>query len=226
MAIRRRPAPDTRGPAGCRAHGALERSRCRTAAGSWRAPRARPPSRDRPDPPARRHRARDRDRAFPVVRGLTRRLERLQDGVETLGAGNLAARVKVEGCDEVARLAQSFNRSAARIEELVNAHRLLLAHASHEIRTPLSRIRLGIELLSQQPGPEIQGRSRTGHRRTRRSGRRHPAREPARHEQDLAAARDDRPAGARGRGRRALRRLQYRRRAGHRHRRSAAACAT
>jgi HAMP domain-containing protein len=34
--------------------------------------------------------------AFPVVRGLTRRLERLQSGVETLGSGNLAARVKVE----------------------------------------------------------------------------------------------------------------------------------
>ncbi len=89
--------------------------------------------------------------AFPVVRGLTRRLERLQDGVETLGAGNLEARVKVEGRDEVAQLAQAFNKSAARIEELVNAHRLLLAHASHEIRTPLSRIRLGIEMLSRNP---------------------------------------------------------------------------
>jgi signal transduction histidine kinase len=89
--------------------------------------------------------------AFPVVRGLTRRLERLQRGVETLGAGNLAARVKVEGRDEVARLAESFNRAAARIEELVNAHRLLLAHASHEIRTPLSRIRLGIEMLAAKP---------------------------------------------------------------------------
>ena len=84
--------------------------------------------------------------AFPFVRGLTRRLERLQQGVETLGAGNLAARVRVEGRDEVARLAESFNRAAARIEELVNAHRLLLANASHELRTPLSRIRLGIEL--------------------------------------------------------------------------------
>lgn len=84
--------------------------------------------------------------AYPVVRGLTRRLERLQNGVETLGAGNLATRVKVEGRDEVARLADAFNRSAARIEELVNAHRLLLAHASHELRTPLSRLRLAIEL--------------------------------------------------------------------------------
>lgn len=91
--------------------------------------------------------------AFPVVRGLTRRLERLQSGVETLGAGNLAARVKVEGCDEVASLAASFNRAAARIEELVNAHRLMLAHASHEIRTPLSRIRLGIEMLAEKNDP-------------------------------------------------------------------------
>lgn len=93
--------------------------------------------------------------AFPVVKGLTRRLERLQDGVETLGSGNLAARVKVEGRDEVAQLAQAFNKSAARIEELVNAHRLLLAHASHEIRTPLSRIRLGIEMLSRNPDGKL-----------------------------------------------------------------------
>jgi len=84
--------------------------------------------------------------AYPVVRGLTRRLERLQAGVETLGAGNLSARVSVEGRDEVARLAESFNRSAERIEDLVGAHRMLLANASHELRTPLSRIRLGLEL--------------------------------------------------------------------------------
>jgi signal transduction histidine kinase len=91
--------------------------------------------------------------AYPVVRGLTRRLERLQQGVETLGAGNLSARVKVEGRDEVARLAESFNRAAARIEELVGTHRMLLANASHELRTPLSRIRLGAELFAQSGDP-------------------------------------------------------------------------
>jgi signal transduction histidine kinase len=73
----------------------------------------------------------------------------LQVGVETVGAGDLSARVAVTGRDEVARLADSFNRAAARIEELVNAHRLLLANASHELRTPLSRIRLGIELFQE-----------------------------------------------------------------------------
>jgi signal transduction histidine kinase len=89
--------------------------------------------------------------ARPVVRRLTGRLERLQRGVELLGAGDLAARVKVEGRDEVARLAQSFNQAAARIESLVNAHKMLLANASHELRTPLARIRLGLELAAAHP---------------------------------------------------------------------------
>ncbi len=91
---------------------------------------------------------------FPLVRYLTRRLERLQAGVEQLGAGDLAARVKVEGKDEVAMLAASFNRAAARIEDLVGSHKLLLANASHELRTPLSRIRMGVELLKDAAGPQ------------------------------------------------------------------------
>ena len=85
--------------------------------------------------------------AYPIARQLTRRLERLQRGVESLGAGDLSARVAVEGRDEVARLAGSFNRAASQIEQLVRAHQALLANASHELRTPLARIRLAIELL-------------------------------------------------------------------------------
>jgi signal transduction histidine kinase len=92
--------------------------------------------------------------AYPLARRLTRRLERLQAGVESLGAGKLTARVEVEGNDEVARLAKSFNRSAARIEELVSAHRMLLANTSHELRTPLARIRLGIELMQGDSHPQ------------------------------------------------------------------------
>src|SRR5882724_103051 len=87
--------------------------------------------------------------AYPVVRRLGSRLERLKAGVDQLGGGNLGARVKVEGRDEVAALAQSFNRSAQRIEELVAAHRLLLANCSHELRTPLARIAVAASLLSE-----------------------------------------------------------------------------
>ena len=91
--------------------------------------------------------------AYPVVRRLTSRLERLQAGVESLGAGELSARVKVEGSDEVARLAESFNRAAGRIEELVGAHKTLLANASHELRTPLARIRMAVELMKERADP-------------------------------------------------------------------------
>ncbi|HKN08752.1 MAG TPA: HAMP domain-containing sensor histidine kinase [Pseudomonadota bacterium] len=94
--------------------------------------------------------------ALPIVRRLTGRLERLQRGVESLGAGDLRARVKVEGRDEVARLAQSFNQAAARIESLLDAHKMLLAHASHELRTPLTRIRLGLELVEAAPERKLE----------------------------------------------------------------------
>jgi signal transduction histidine kinase len=91
--------------------------------------------------------------AFPLVRHLTKRLERLQQGVESLGAGDLKARVPVEGKDEVARLARSFNRAADQIEQLVGAHKTLLANASHELRTPLARIRLALELIPEGIDP-------------------------------------------------------------------------
>jgi signal transduction histidine kinase len=87
--------------------------------------------------------------AYPLVRQISRRLERLQQGVELLGAGDLSARVPVEGRDEVAQLASSFNRAAVQIEQLVKANKALLANASHELRTPLARIRLAVELLKE-----------------------------------------------------------------------------
>lgn len=92
--------------------------------------------------------------AYPIVRRLTKRLERLQRGVESLGAGDLSARVPVEGNDEVAQLAQSFNRAAERIEALVGAHKTLLANASHELRTPLARIRMATELMKESADPK------------------------------------------------------------------------
>ncbi len=88
--------------------------------------------------------------AYPLVRRLTRRLERLQRGVEAMGAGDFSTRVAIEGKDEVAQLGGSFNQAAEKIETLLGAHRQLLANASHELRTPLSRIRLGIDLLKGQ----------------------------------------------------------------------------
>lgn len=91
---------------------------------------------------------------YPLARKLTRRLEKLQQGVEHLGTGNLNTRVEVSGHDEIARLAQSFNASAKRIELLVQQHKDLLAHVSHELRTPLARLRMSAELAALNV-PEI-----------------------------------------------------------------------
>jgi len=82
---------------------------------------------------------------YPITRGITARLARLESGVQQFGAGDLTVRVKVEGRDEVASLAKSFNESADRVEQLVRAHQLLLANCSHELRTPLARIRMAVD---------------------------------------------------------------------------------
>ena len=96
--------------------------------------------------------------AYPLARAITRRLERLRTRVDALGAGDLSARVEVEGWDEVAALANSFNHAAARIESLVSVQRTLLASASHELRSPLARMRVAIELLATAPRPELRER--------------------------------------------------------------------
>ena len=96
--------------------------------------------------------------AWPLARRITRRLERLQTRVDALGAGDLGARVEVEGSDEIAALAKSFNRAAERIESLVAVQRTMLASASHELRSPLARMRMAIELYGDAPRPELRER--------------------------------------------------------------------
>jgi signal transduction histidine kinase len=84
---------------------------------------------------------------YPLARQITRRLEHLQESVNAFGAGTLETRAKVRGSDEVARLAQSFNDAAEKIQALVAKERRMLASASHELRSPLARVRMAIELM-------------------------------------------------------------------------------
>jgi signal transduction histidine kinase len=99
---------------------------------------------------------------YPIIRKLTRRLERLQNGVEKWGEGDLSIRVPATGQDEVAFLARRFNHAAERIQALVKSHesllasqKSLLANASHELRSPLTRIRMGLELMGAPSSPEF-----------------------------------------------------------------------
>ena len=91
---------------------------------------------------------------FPIIRRLLKRLDVLQHSVQRFGEGDLAARVPVQGHDEVADLSRQFNAAAERIETLVQSHKSLLANASHELRSPLTRIRMGLELMgTDRPAP-------------------------------------------------------------------------
>ena len=95
---------------------------------------------------------------YPITRKLTRRLERLQNGVQKWGEGDLSTRVNESGQDEVADLGRRFNQAAERVQTLVQSHeallasqKSLLANASHELRSPLTRIRMGLELMGSEP---------------------------------------------------------------------------
>lgn len=82
-----------------------------------------------------------------IARSMTWRINQLSHQMVQLGEGDFSARVTVRGNDEIAVLGKGFNQAAQKIEHLVNANNLLLAHASHELRTPITRIRLQIEMM-------------------------------------------------------------------------------
>lgn len=82
-----------------------------------------------------------------ISHNITWRINQMSRQIGRLGDGDFSVRVSEEGNDEIAALAYGFNQSAQKIEQLINANSLLLAHASHEFRTPITRIRLQIEMM-------------------------------------------------------------------------------
>jgi signal transduction histidine kinase len=93
--------------------------------------------------------------AFPAVSRLTRRLETLRSSLDAWGEGRLDSRAKVDGRDEIAAVAASFNAAADRVEALLEAHKTLLAHASHELRSPLARLRIAVDMFTTTPDPGL-----------------------------------------------------------------------
>jgi len=78
---------------------------------------------------------------------------------ERLAAGQLQERLKVEGEDDLARLATSFNQMATnlqrqirQLEELSRVQRRFVSDVSHELRTPLTTVRMAGEVLHDARG--------------------------------------------------------------------------
>jgi signal transduction histidine kinase len=86
---------------------------------------------------------------------LSSRIGRVRAGTERIAGGQLGSEVRVEGHDEVAGLADDFNRMARALEkaaererEMEQARRDLVAAVSHDLRTPLTSTRALIEALA------------------------------------------------------------------------------
>jgi signal transduction histidine kinase len=86
-----------------------------------------------------------------LARQVTKPLDDLERAADELGAGDLDARARVpEGPPELRHLAQSFNATATRLQELVSSQQAFVADASHQLRTPLAALRLRLENLEEE----------------------------------------------------------------------------
>lgn len=86
---------------------------------------------------------------------ITDRVHQLRGAAEQLAEGDLKTRVPVQGRDEVAALAQTFNKMAEQLEasdakqrELENLRADLIAWVGHDLQTPLASIRAILEALA------------------------------------------------------------------------------
>jgi two-component system sensor histidine kinase MprB len=88
-----------------------------------------------------------------VASAALRPVERLRRATREVARSQRAgARIPVEGNDELADLASSFNEMVAALEASVRSQQALVADASHELRTPITTLRTNVEFLLREPG--------------------------------------------------------------------------
>ncbi len=94
--------------------------------------------------------------AYLLARSLTAPIGQLRRATQQFAAGHLATRVRkdIRGRDEIADLAEDFDRMAEHIEELVGSQKRLLRDISHELRSPLARLNVALALARQKSGAE------------------------------------------------------------------------
>ncbi|MFL6022552.1 MAG: ATP-binding protein [Marmoricola sp.] len=86
---------------------------------------------------------------WAVARNGLRPVRRLTSAVEDIARTQRLDPIPIEGSDEVARLAQSFNDMLRALAASQHRQRQLVADAGHELRTPLTSLRTNLDLLVQ-----------------------------------------------------------------------------
>ncbi|MCY7400306.1 MAG: HAMP domain-containing histidine kinase [Nocardioides sp.] len=87
-----------------------------------------------------------------VARNGLRPVRRLTSSVERITVTEDLTPLRIEGDDEIARLATAFNAMLLALGASRDRQRRLVADASHELRTPLTSLRTNLDLLQQAEG--------------------------------------------------------------------------
>jgi signal transduction histidine kinase len=89
--------------------------------------------------------------AWFVAGRLLRPVAELTETAETISESDLTRRIPVEGDDELARLALTFNEMLDRLEAAFVSQRTFIDDAGHELRTPITIIRGHLEVMGVDP---------------------------------------------------------------------------
>ncbi|MBO5745638.1 MAG: HAMP domain-containing histidine kinase [Clostridia bacterium] len=75
-----------------------------------------------------------------MTRKITRPINHMSKAAENMSKGDFSQRIPVEGDDEIATLAATFNAMTDSLTQLEGMRRSFIANVSHELRTPMTTI--------------------------------------------------------------------------------------
>jgi two-component system osmolarity sensor histidine kinase EnvZ len=86
--------------------------------------------------------------AVMFMRQQIKPIEKLSKAAQQFGIGMKMENFKPSGASEVRKAAEAYLKMQERIERFIEQRTLMLAGVSHDLRTPLTRLKLQIEMLS------------------------------------------------------------------------------